>query len=104
MLMSQFLTKQLWRVNESTFYLRVSNGEFVRISTRSSRLMAKATNPSTMEEFVIVRNSNNCVRIKAPNGSFVQVSLFSVIYVKLLSFFVTVLDYWYIASSNSLVY
>ncbi|XP_078164720.1 putative glucan 1,3-beta-glucosidase A [Carex rostrata] len=69
---SDWETFKLGRVNERTFYLRVSMGQFVRISTRSSRLVAKATNPSTTEAFVIVRNSNNRVRIRAPNGLFVQ--------------------------------
>ncbi|XP_078164721.1 putative glucan 1,3-beta-glucosidase A [Carex rostrata] len=69
---SDWETFKLWRVNERTFYLRVSMGQFVRISSRSSRLVAKATNPSTTEAFVIVRNSNNRVRIRAPNGLFVQ--------------------------------
>ncbi|KAJ4767619.1 hypothetical protein LUZ62_077994 [Rhynchospora pubera] len=67
-------TFKLWRVDETTFNLRVFQGQFVRVSTQSSRLVAKATNPSASEKFVIIRNSNNPshVRIRAPNGLFVQ--------------------------------
>ncbi|KAJ4731735.1 hypothetical protein LUZ62_032892 [Rhynchospora pubera] len=65
-------TFKLWRVNETTFYLRVAFGQFVRISTKSSELVANATNPGKSEEFVFIRSSNNRVRIRAPNGLFVQ--------------------------------
>ncbi|KAJ1687177.1 hypothetical protein LUZ63_018567 [Rhynchospora breviuscula] len=67
-------TFKLWRVDETTFNLRVFQGQFVRRSTKSNRLVAKATNPTASEQFVIIRNSNNPshVRIRAPNGLFVQ--------------------------------
>ncbi|KAJ3702640.1 hypothetical protein LUZ61_006345 [Rhynchospora tenuis] len=65
-------TFKLWRVNETTFYLRAAFGQFVRISTKSSDLVANATNPGKSEEFVFIRSSNNRVRIRAPNGLFIQ--------------------------------
>ncbi|XP_072972855.1 probable glucan 1,3-beta-glucosidase A [Typha angustifolia] len=67
-------TFKLWRINESTFNLRVFGDQFVGLSGDSSQLVAVANTPGPSETFEIVRNANDSslVRIKAPNGQFLQ--------------------------------
>ncbi|XP_061345004.1 probable glucan 1,3-beta-glucosidase A [Gastrolobium bilobum] len=69
-------TFRLWRVNESTFNFRVSNKQFVRLDNQvgGNKLVANSDSPSDMEAFQIVRNDDdpNRIRIRAPNGLFLQ--------------------------------
>uniref|UniRef100_A0A2N9ECL6 DUF7910 domain-containing protein n=1 Tax=Fagus sylvatica TaxID=28930 RepID=A0A2N9ECL6_FAGSY len=66
-------TFSLWRINETTFQLRVFNKQFVGLCTNGN-VVAVSTTPGKSETFVIVRKSDdlNRVRIKAPNGFFLQ--------------------------------
>ncbi|KAK7247451.1 hypothetical protein RIF29_42334 [Crotalaria pallida] len=66
-------TFRLWRVNESAFNFRVSNKQFIK-QGEGNKLAADSSSPSDMETFQIVRNDDepNRVRIKAPNGLFLQ--------------------------------
>ncbi|XAR62182.1 Glucan 1,3-beta-glucosidase [Bertholletia excelsa] len=70
-------TFKLWRINESTFQLRVFNKQFVGLDATSdgNQVVAVAETPGESETFEIVRNSTNetRVRIKASNGLFLQV-------------------------------
>ncbi|XP_042495605.1 probable glucan 1,3-beta-glucosidase A [Macadamia integrifolia] len=73
---SDWETFRLWRINESTFNLRVFDKKFVGLSKRGHRVRAVAhsNQPGTSEAFQIVRNTNdtNRIRILAPNGHFLQ--------------------------------
>uniref|UniRef100_A0A6V7QWP4 Uncharacterized protein n=1 Tax=Ananas comosus var. bracteatus TaxID=296719 RepID=A0A6V7QWP4_ANACO len=67
-------TFRLWRINESTFNLRVFGNQFVGLSSDGdgSQVVAVATTPGPSEMFEIVRNGSTRVRIRAPNGQFLQ--------------------------------
>jgi hypothetical protein len=64
----------LWRVDETTFNLRVFKKQFMGIDSNGT-VIATATTPGLSETFQIVRSDTdkNRVRIRAPNGSFLQV-------------------------------
>ncbi|KAL0368803.1 UNVERIFIED_CONTAM: Glucan 1,3-beta-glucosidase [Sesamum calycinum] len=70
-------TFRLWRINETTFNFRVFDGRFVGLNTAGNGIdtVAEAERPGTTETFQIQRNPDdlNRVRIKAPNGLFLQV-------------------------------
>lgn len=69
-------TFKLWRINETTFNFRVFNNQFVGVqaSGDSPPVVAEATSPGASETFQIVRKSDDTsrVRIRAPNGLFLQ--------------------------------
>ncbi|KAL2343032.1 hypothetical protein Fmac_004317 [Flemingia macrophylla] len=69
-------TFRLWRVNETAFNFRVSSKQFVRLTNQDegNALLADSDSPSDMETFEILRNDDdpNRVRIRAPNGQFLQ--------------------------------
>ncbi|GFZ10029.1 hypothetical protein Acr_21g0006280 [Actinidia rufa] len=71
-------TFRLWRINEKTFQMRVFNKQFVGLDTRGNGIDVVAVvagTPGVSETFEIVWNSGDSgrVRIKAPNGFFLQV-------------------------------
>nr|GMC70680.1 probable glucan 1,3-beta-glucosidase A [Ipomoea batatas] len=69
-------TFKLWRINETTFNLKVHNNQFIGLDTTDGvNLVAVENTPCISETFVILRNSDdpNRVRIKASNGFFLQV-------------------------------
>ncbi|XP_059631412.1 probable glucan 1,3-beta-glucosidase A [Cornus florida] len=72
-------TFKLWRINETTFQFRVFNNQFVGLDTTTAGngidVVAVADTPGASETFEIVRKSDDLsrVRIKAPNGFFLQV-------------------------------
>lgn len=72
------LTTQLWRINETTFNLRVFNKQFVGLDKGGNGvdIVAVAASPGRTETFQIQRNPDdlNRVRIRAPNGFFLQVT------------------------------
>lgn len=65
---------QLWRINETTFNLRVFGNQFVGVNS-SGGVVATATTPGPSETFQLVRwdSDKSRVRIRAPNGLFLQV-------------------------------
>jgi hypothetical protein len=67
----------LWRINERTFNFRVFNKQFVGLGSNGKGINAVAVSstPGAYERFEIVRKSDDLsrVRIKAPNGLFLQV-------------------------------
>jgi hypothetical protein len=65
---------QLWRINETTFNFRVFGNQFVGVDS-AGRVVATATTPGPSETFQLVRRDGdkNRVRIRAPNGLFLQV-------------------------------
>ncbi|XP_066378353.1 probable glucan 1,3-beta-glucosidase A [Miscanthus floridulus] len=67
-------TFRLWRINETTFNLRVNGGQFWGVNNTGA-LVATATTPGQSETFQLVRRDSDKsrVRIRAPNGLFLQV-------------------------------
>lgn len=69
-------TFKLWRINEKTFNFKVFNNQFVGLSTKGSgiNVVAVSETPGYSETFEILMNTHNTsqVRIKAPNGFFLQ--------------------------------
>ncbi|XVF61671.1 hypothetical protein PTKIN_Ptkin08bG0149200 [Pterospermum kingtungense] len=65
-------TFKLWRVNESYFNFRVFNKQFVGLGSQG--VEAVSDTPTDSETFQIVRNDGdpNRVRLRAPNGLFLQ--------------------------------
>uniref|UniRef100_A0ACD5TQ54 Uncharacterized protein n=1 Tax=Avena sativa TaxID=4498 RepID=A0ACD5TQ54_AVESA len=66
-------TFKLWRINETTFNLRVFGGQFVGVASDGA-VVATAPLPGEPEKFQIVRNPSdkNRTRIMASNGFFLQ--------------------------------
>jgi hypothetical protein len=70
------LHEQLWRINETTFNFRASSGRFVGAgSDGGAAVVAVAAAPGPSETFQVVRDDGDKsrVRIRAPNGHFLQV-------------------------------
>ncbi|PQM36022.1 putative glucan 1 3-beta-glucosidase A [Prunus yedoensis var. nudiflora] len=69
-------TFRLWRIDESSFNLRVFNKQFVGLPNQDqgTGLIAVSDSPGNTETFRIVRNDGdrNRVRIQASNGLFLQ--------------------------------
>eukprot|EP00261_Vitis_vinifera_P017640 XP_010647401.1 PREDICTED: glucan 1,3-beta-glucosidase A [Vitis vinifera] len=69
-------TFRLWRINESTFNLRVFNKQFFGLENqgKGNKVVAVLNSPGNSETFQIVRKNDdrNRVRIKASNGLFLQ--------------------------------
>ncbi|RYR18828.1 hypothetical protein Ahy_B03g063439 isoform B [Arachis hypogaea] len=71
-------TFRLWRVNETFFNFRVANKQFMGLESEGeggNNVVANSDSASSsMETFQIVRNDGdpNRVRIRAPNGLFLQ--------------------------------
>ncbi|THG03152.1 hypothetical protein TEA_001719 [Camellia sinensis var. sinensis] len=73
-------TFKLWRINETSYQLRVFNKQFVGVDSGGNGIdmvAIVAGTPGRSETFEIVRNSDdpNRIRIKAPNGFFLQVKI-----------------------------
>ncbi|PRQ21502.1 putative glucan 1,3-beta-glucosidase [Rosa chinensis] len=69
-------TFKLWRINETTFNFRVFGKQFVGIDVKGNGkdVVAVVTAPGVSETFEIIRKPDDSsrVRIKAPNGFFLQ--------------------------------
>lgn len=69
-------TFKLWRINETTFQFRVFNNQFVGLDTKGNGidLVGVSSTADDSGIFEIVRKSDDLsrVRIKAPNGFFLQ--------------------------------
>ncbi|XP_076947826.1 putative glucan 1,3-beta-glucosidase A [Bidens hawaiensis] len=71
---SAWETFRLWRTSETKFHLRVFNKQFLGLDSTGINLVATSNDYQTSGVFEIIRKSDdpNRVRIKAPNGSFLQ--------------------------------
>ena len=71
---SDWETFKLWRIDENTFNFKVFSNQFVTVA--GVNVVATASTPGQSETFQLVRNDadNNKMRIRAPNGSFLQVN------------------------------
>ena len=75
--LSVFVFVKLWRINETTFQFRVFNKQFMGLNYATGNgIDVVAIAHTSSETFQIVRNSDDLsrVRIKAPNGFFLQVN------------------------------
>uniref|UniRef100_A0A0D9WEA6 Uncharacterized protein n=1 Tax=Leersia perrieri TaxID=77586 RepID=A0A0D9WEA6_9ORYZ len=71
-------TFKLWRMNETVFNFRASSGQFVGVGGGGgAAVVAVAAAPGESETFELVRDDGNKsrVRIRAPNGHFLQVAV-----------------------------
>ncbi|XP_009759926.1 putative glucan 1,3-beta-glucosidase A isoform X2 [Nicotiana tabacum] len=68
-------TFKLWRVSESVFQFRTSEGNFLTCSSDGGIVTATAESPSDSETFYIERNFNNRVHIKLKGGTYIQVGM-----------------------------
>ncbi|GJW68266.1 probable glucan 1,3-beta-glucosidase A [Tanacetum coccineum] len=66
--------KKLWRINETSFHIRVFNKQFIGLDSTGVNLVATSTDSEKSGIFEIIRKSDDPsrVRIKAPNGVFLQ--------------------------------
>ncbi|KAL8199941.1 hypothetical protein R6Q57_013509 [Mikania cordata] len=67
-------TFRLWRINETSFHIRVFNKQFLGLDSTGTDLVAVTNDSQTSGVFDIFRKSNDPshVRIKASNGLFLQ--------------------------------
>jgi aryl-phospho-beta-D-glucosidase BglC (GH1 family) len=69
-------TFSMWRINETTFQLRVFNRQFMGVDTAGNgiNIVAVSNTAGAAQTFEIVRKSDNLnrIRIKASNGFFLQ--------------------------------
>ncbi|XP_023772625.1 probable glucan 1,3-beta-glucosidase A [Lactuca sativa] len=67
-------TFRLWRINETSFHVRVFSKQFLEIESMGAKVVATSTDSETSGIFQIIRKSDDPsrVRIKAPNGLFLQ--------------------------------
>ncbi|GJW64313.1 probable glucan 1,3-beta-glucosidase A [Tanacetum coccineum] len=67
-------TFPLWRINENSFRMRVFNKQFLGLDSTGINLVATSTDSEKSGIFEIIRKSDDpsLVRIKAPNGLFLQ--------------------------------
>uniref|UniRef100_A0A2N9EP72 Uncharacterized protein n=1 Tax=Fagus sylvatica TaxID=28930 RepID=A0A2N9EP72_FAGSY len=67
-------TFKLWRVSESEFQFRTSQGQFLTCDGEGCSVSATAESPSTSETFSIERN-NSRVHIKHKSGAYLQATI-----------------------------
>ncbi|KAI5669802.1 hypothetical protein M9H77_19655 [Catharanthus roseus] len=68
-------TFRLWRVSESIFQFRTSQGQFLTCNNAGSPVTATAESVSSTETFYLERNSdNNRVHLKLKSGTYIQAS------------------------------
>lgn len=65
---------RLWRVSESIFQLRTSQGQFLTCDNAGSLVTATAESASVTETFYLERNSDNRVHLKLKSGTYIQAS------------------------------
>nr|GMD68592.1 probable glucan 1,3-beta-glucosidase A isoform X1 [Ipomoea batatas] len=67
-------TFRLWRVSESIFQFRSTQGQFLSCNDNGGNVTATVQSPSDSETFYVERNYNNRVHIKLKNGGYLQAS------------------------------
>lgn len=71
--LNNFLVMQLWRVSESEFQFRTTQGQFLTCYGNGCSVSATAKSASSTETFQIERNNNGKVHIKIKSGTYLQV-------------------------------
>ncbi|XAR73448.1 Glucan 1,3-beta-glucosidase [Bertholletia excelsa] len=72
---SSWETFRLWRVSESEFQFRTSQGQFLTYAGDGGSVSATAESPSKTETFYIERTNNTRVHIKLKSGTYIQASI-----------------------------
>lgn len=67
-------TFKLWRISESVFQFRTSEGQFLTCNGDGDSVTATAESPSDSETFYLERNFNNRIHIKLKSGTYIQAS------------------------------
>ncbi|XP_027179994.1 probable glucan 1,3-beta-glucosidase A [Coffea eugenioides] len=67
-------TFRLWRVSESIFQFRTSQGQFLTCNGSGSVVTASAESASATETFYLERNKENRIHIKLKSGTYLQAS------------------------------
>ncbi|XP_057972500.1 probable glucan 1,3-beta-glucosidase A isoform X3 [Malania oleifera] len=65
-------TFRLWRVSDSQFQFRTSQGQFLTYDGEGGYVSASAGSPSATETFYIERNNNGRVHVKLKSGTYLQ--------------------------------
>lgn len=63
----------MWRISESVFQFRTSEGQFLTCNGDGDSVTATAESPSDSETFYLERNFNNRIHIKLKSGTYIQV-------------------------------
>lgn len=69
---SSWETFRLWRVSESEFQFRTSEGQFLTCDGGDCSVSATAKYPSTSETYKIERNGEGRIHIKIKDGAYIQ--------------------------------
>ncbi|XP_022740167.1 probable glucan 1,3-beta-glucosidase A isoform X3 [Durio zibethinus] len=69
---SSWETLTLWRVSESEFQFRTTQGQFLTCYGNGCSVSATATSASSTETFQIERNNNGRIHIKIKSGTYLQ--------------------------------
>ncbi|XP_034690767.1 probable glucan 1,3-beta-glucosidase A isoform X2 [Vitis riparia] len=72
---SSWETFRLWRVSDSEFQFRTSQGQFLTCNGEGGSVSAMAGSSSIKETFYVERNYDNRVHIKLKNGNYLQATL-----------------------------
>ncbi|XP_059640559.1 probable glucan 1,3-beta-glucosidase A isoform X2 [Cornus florida] len=72
---SSWETFRLWRVSDSEFQFRTSQGQFLTCDGEGCSVSAVADSPSTKETFYIERNNNNRVHIRLNSRTYLHASI-----------------------------
>ncbi|XP_057972499.1 probable glucan 1,3-beta-glucosidase A isoform X2 [Malania oleifera] len=67
-------TFRLWRVSDSQFQFRTSQGQFLTYDGEGGYVSASAGSPSATETFYIERNNNGRVHVKLKSGTYLQLT------------------------------
>ncbi|XP_022740168.1 probable glucan 1,3-beta-glucosidase A isoform X4 [Durio zibethinus] len=72
---SSWETLTLWRVSESEFQFRTTQGQFLTCYGNGCSVSATATSASSTETFQIERNNNGRIHIKIKSGTYLQATI-----------------------------
>ncbi|KAK3002246.1 hypothetical protein RJ639_022410, partial [Escallonia herrerae] len=72
---SAILFLQFWRVSDSEFQFRTSQGQFLVCDGNGGFVSATSKSPSTMATFFIDRNHENRVHLRGRSGTYLQASM-----------------------------
>ncbi|KAK3211231.1 hypothetical protein Dsin_015937 [Dipteronia sinensis] len=72
---SSWETFTLWRISETEFQFRTSQGQFLTCDGEGCSVSSTAKSPSTPETFAIERNNSSRVHIKLKSGTYLQATL-----------------------------
>lgn len=69
---SSWETFRLWRVSESQFQFRTSQGQFLTCDSNGGSVSATAESPSITETFYVEQNNKGRIHLKLTSGTYLQ--------------------------------